>query len=111
MESVLLGNILAGIATLPFMFQSMPSARSWLGLVLLGTIQLGLAYVFYATAVKHISAIESALIPVIEPLFNPIWVLLFVGEAPGLWTIIGGVLVVGGVTGRYLFHARVQAAV
>ena len=110
MESVLLGNVLAGVVTLPFMFQSMPSAQSWLGLLLLGTLQLGLAYVFYATAVKHISAMESALIPVIEPLFNPIWVLLFVGEVPGLWTIIGGILVVGGVTGRYLFHAKLQTA-
>ncbi len=110
MESVLLGNILAGVITLPFMFQSMPSAHSWIGLFLLGTVQLGLAYLFYATAVKHLSAIESALIPVIEPLFNPIWVLLFVGEAPGFWTFIGGVLVVVGVTGRYLFHARLQIA-
>ncbi|MEN1759698.1 MULTISPECIES: DMT family transporter [Anoxynatronum] len=108
MESVLLGNLLAGIVTLPFMFQSMPSAMSWLGLLLLGTLQLGLAYVFYATAVKHISAMESALIPVIEPLFNPLWVLLIVGEAPGMWTIFGGLLVVGGVTGRYLFHASMQ---
>lgn len=111
MESVLLGNILAAVVTLPFMFQSMPSVHSWIGLFLLGTVQLGLAYVFYATAVKHLSAIESALIPVIEPLFNPIWVLLFVGEAPGFWTFIGGVLVVGGVTARYLFHARLQITV
>ncbi len=110
MESVLLGNILAGVITLPFMFQSMPSVPSWIGLFLLGTVQLGLAYVLYATAVKHLSAIESALIPVIEPLFNPIWVLLFVGETPGIWTFFGGVLVVGGVTGRYLFNLRLQIA-
>lgn len=110
MESVLLGNVLAGVITLPFMFHSMPSVHSWIGLLLLGTVQLGLAYVLYATAVKHLSAIESALIPVIEPLFNPLWVLLFVGEVPGIWTLTGGILVVIGVTGRYVFHAQVRMA-
>lgn len=111
MESVLLGNLLAGFVTIPFMFNSMPSPASWLGLFLLGTVQLGLAYVLYATAVKQLTAIESALIPVIEPLFNPIWVIIFVGEAPGLFTLVGGIMVVGGVTSRYLWHARNQIAV
>lgn len=110
MESVLLGNVIAGVITLPFMFQSMPSPQSWVGLILLGTIQLGLAYLFYATAVKHLSAMESALIPVIEPLFNPLWVVLIVGETPGMWTMIGGIFVLVGVTGRYVFHAKLQAA-
>lgn len=110
MESVLLGNVIAGVITLPFMFQSMPSPQSWVGLILLGTIQLGLAYLFYATAVKHLSAMESALIPVIEPLFNPLWVVLIVGETPGMWTMIGGIFVLVGVTGRYVFHAKLQPA-
>ena len=105
-ESVFLGNILAGLITLPFMFQSMPSAMSWVGLILLGSIQLGLPYVFYTNAVKHLSALESSLIPVIEPLLNPIWVVIFVGEVPGIWTFIGGALVIGGVVGRYILNSK-----
>jgi len=84
----------------------MPSAMSWVGLILLGSIQLGLPYVFYTNAVKHLSALESSLIPVIEPLLNPIWVVIFVGEIQGMWTYIGGELVIGGVVGRYILNSK-----
>jgi len=103
LESVLLGNILTAIIGIPFMFQSTPSNLSWVGLVLMGTIQLGLPYILYAKAIKSVSALEATLIPVIEPIVNPIWIFLIVGEVPGKWAFIGGIIVVGAVTARSVF--------
>jgi drug/metabolite transporter (DMT)-like permease len=93
MESILLGNILVALVMLPFMFKSMPDMLSWMGLGLLGTFQLGLSYVFYSIAIKRVSALEGVLIPVIEPVLNPIWVFLLVGEKPGPWAIVGGTVI------------------
>ncbi len=102
LESILLGNILAALIGLPFMFQSAPDARGWLGLTLLGVFQLGLAYIFYTKAMKNVTALEGILIPVIEPILNPVWVLLAVGEVPGSWALAGGAVVLAAVTFRSL---------
>jgi len=101
-ETVILGNLFTGIIGLPFMFRSMPDARSWMGLIFLGVIQLGLSYVLYSKAIKHVTAIEAILIPGIEPILNPIWVFLILGERPGQWALIGGLIVLISVTLRSL---------
>jgi len=105
MESVLLGNGLTALIGLPFMWQGSPGVSGWLGLLLMGVFQLGLSYVLYSTAIKHITALEAALIPVIEPILNPVWVFLFVGEAPGRFALMGGAIVLAAVTGRYAISA------
>jgi drug/metabolite transporter (DMT)-like permease len=105
MESALLGNILTALIGLPFMSQGRPGAASWVGLILLGVFQLGLPYVLYSTAIKHITAVEAALIPVVEPILNPVWVFLVMGEAPGQWAFVGGAIVLAAVSGRYVISA------
>jgi drug/metabolite transporter (DMT)-like permease len=102
LQTVLLGNILAAVAGLPFMFESMPSLSSWIALGLSGTLQIGLAFVLYAVAIRSVSALEAILIPTIEPLLNPLWVFLVVGEKPSTWTVIGGSIVIVSVTVRGL---------
>jgi drug/metabolite transporter (DMT)-like permease len=102
LETVLLGNILAAVAGLPFMFQAMPSVSSWIALLLSGTLQIGLAFVLYAIAIRNVSALEAILIPTIEPLLNPLWVFLALGELPSVWAVIGGSIVVASVTVRGL---------
>jgi drug/metabolite transporter (DMT)-like permease len=98
--SVILGNLLTGLIGLPFMFESMPSPMSWVGLILLGVVQLGLSYVLYSEAIKHVTALEAVLIPGIEPILNPIWVFLILGEVPGKWALAGGFIVFISVTAR-----------
>jgi len=97
-ESVLLGNIVTSVICLPFMFKLAPDVKGWLALLILGIFQLGLSYVLYSIAIKQITALEATLIPVIEPLLNPVWVFLFTGEAPGKWALIGGLIVLVSVT-------------
>jgi drug/metabolite transporter (DMT)-like permease len=105
-ETVLLGNLFTGLIGLPFMFGSTPDARSWIGLVFLGVIQLGLSYILYSKAIKHVTALEAILIPGIEPILNPIWVFLMLEERPGQWSLIGGVVVLISVTLRSLMAIR-----
>lgn len=102
LESVLLGNILTAIIGLPFMFQSSPGTNGWLFLSLLGIIQLGIPYILYSIAIKHLTALETVLITVIEPILNPIWVLMLLNETPGLWALIGGLIVIAAITTRQI---------
>lgn len=100
LPSLFLGNLLAGMIGLPFMFQSLPDASSWIGLILLGVVQLGLPYILYALALRHVRAIEGILIPMIEPVLNPVWVFLLMGEQPSAWAMIGGAIILGAVIFR-----------
>ncbi len=100
MSALVLGNLLAGLIGLPFMFQSMPDTMGWVGLLLLGVVQLGLPYVMYALALRHVRAVEGILIPMIEPVLNPVWVFLLLGETPGPLALLGGTIILGAVLFR-----------
>ena len=77
-------------------------------MLLLGIVQLGFSYWLYARAIRHVTALEAVLIPVIEPILNPLWVLLFVRERPTRWAIMGGVIVLGAVTARAVISVRAR---
>lgn len=101
-ESVILGHLITCLCGLPFMFTSMPSAESWIGLVYLGILQQGVSLALYTWAIKRLGALEAILIMMLEPIFNPIWVAIGYGETPGMWAITGGIVVIGAVTLRGL---------
>lgn len=98
LENVFWGGVLTTLISIPFLFESMPSTRSWLGLVLLGIFQLGLSYVLYARAIKSITAMQSTFICLVEPILNPLWVFLTIGEIPGKLSLLGGIIVLASVT-------------
>ncbi|MEG6550364.1 EamA family transporter [Desulfocurvibacter africanus] len=100
--SLVWGNILAAAVCLPFCFEKTPDLSDVAGLLLLGVFQLGLPYLLYAWAVRQVSAMVAVLVPVVEPLLNPVWVYLILGERPGPWAMIGGAVVLIAVTGRSL---------
>ncbi|HEY3663089.1 MAG TPA: DMT family transporter [Chthoniobacterales bacterium] len=110
--SILLGNILVALIGLPFMLKASSLGEGGLWrLALLGVVQLGLPYVLYATAIKHVTALEATLIPLLEPVLNPLWVMLALGERPGPWAILGGILVLVAVLGRGLLMMRAGRAI
>lgn len=98
LENVFWGGILTVLVSLPFMFEKAPDTKGWIGLILLGIFQLGLSYVLYARAIKKITALESTFISLIEPLLNPLWVFLTIGELPGRWSVVGGMVVLISIT-------------
>jgi drug/metabolite transporter (DMT)-like permease len=99
---LVLANVLVAVAGVPFMFAAMPDPVSWGLLLIAGVVQLGVPLVLYAMAIPHVRAIEAALIPILEPVLNPVWVLVFIGEVPSGWALLGGALVLGAVTARGL---------
>ena len=108
-ESVILGNLLAVVITLPFWFDgNAPDIVGWGALVLLGIFQLGLPYLLFSVAIKHVTALEAILIPIIEPLLNPLWVFLITRERPGIWALVGGVIVLVAITIRGIRHMSPQ---
>ncbi len=104
--TVFLGNVFTALAGLPFMFDSLPSASGWIGLIFLGVFQLGLAYVLYTWAIAHVTAMEAILITLIEPILNPFWVFILMGEVPAWTSLAGGIVIVGAVTARQFSGAR-----
>lgn len=102
LESVLLGNILSALIGLPFLVGAPPIAADYLPLIILGVVQLGIPYILYSHAIKHVGALDAILVPVLEPLLNPLWVFLMLGETPGTWSLLGALVVITSVTMRYL---------
>ncbi len=108
-ESIILGNLLAFAIGLPWIIQApLLPASGWVALTVLGVVQLGVSYWLYARAIKHVTALEAVLIPVIEPILNPIWVLLFMHEKPSGWAMIGGSIVLAAVTFRAFLTVRAR---
>jgi drug/metabolite transporter (DMT)-like permease len=106
-ESVILGNFLAFLICLPWIIDAPPlPAVGWAAMLTLGVVQLGLSYWLYVRAIRHVSALEAVLIPVIEPILNPVWVLLAIGERPTPQALLGGVIVLSAVTSRAVHAIR-----
>lgn len=101
MRPMWLGNVIGAVLGAPFaLMAAPPDATGWAALVALGLVQQTAAYLCYARAIRHATALEALLIPVIEPIASPIWVALAFGERPGPWALAGGLIVVGAVTLR-----------
>ncbi|MCS6915628.1 MAG: EamA family transporter [Myxococcales bacterium] len=97
--TIVLGNVLTAVVGLPWMMTGAPrSSAGWLALILLGTVQIGLAYLLFALGVPRVRAVESMLMSMIEPVLNPIWVLLATGERPGTGALAGGAVILASVT-------------
>ncbi len=71
-------------------------------LVAFGVVQMAIPYVLFARGLRAVPAPEAGLIGLLEPVLNPIWVVLVIGERPQAATIVGGLFLLGGVALRYL---------
>ncbi len=104
-ESVILGNLITAVIGVPFLSSAVPDTTGWIYLSILGIFQLGISYIMYSIAIKHVTALESSLITVIEPILNPVWVCILMGEVPGMFSIFGGVIVLLAITLRCVVTA------
>jgi drug/metabolite transporter (DMT)-like permease len=90
---VLLGNVLTLLFASPWMFPFANLERNGIWILLLGVLQLAIPYLLYSRAIKHIRALDAAIISIIEPILNPIWVILVKGEHASRWSVFGGAIV------------------
>lgn len=93
-NSLILANFFAFVFSLPFLFtSSLPSAKSFVGIIILGVVQIGMASFFWCKAIRKLSAVGCVIIGMLEPILNPIWVAIGVGEIPSWNSILGGVFI------------------
>ena len=93
-------NVISAVAGLPIMWNAgMPDTISLLFLLLAGLL-VAVSYTLYAKASTGLSALETVLIPIIDPVMNPVWVFLFLDERPGALTIVGAAVILVSVTIR-----------
>jgi DME family drug/metabolite transporter len=62
-------------------------------LLYLGIVQIGIAYAFFTYGITHVRAIDATLIAMVEPVLNPVWVFLGIGERPTNYAIAGGLII------------------
>lgn len=99
--SVFYGNLIIVIVMIPLVLPDMPAslgANDLAAVAFLGIFQIGVAYILFTKGVAAgVRSLDASIIGFIEPLLNPIWVFLFVGERPSFWAIAGGVIIITAV--------------
>lgn len=108
-------NLATFMLALPFVSDALGTTasldlRSIIGILFLGAFQIAIGYVFYIRSLKHISPLDTSLICLLEPLTNPIWVLIFIHEIPTVFAIVGSVFVLAGIIANITGDRRKAAA-
>lgn len=80
--------------------------NNFLMVAYLGVFQIGLAYAVFTYSIKRIEGIEAALIAMIEPVMNPIWVYFGYGEKPSTFAILGGLIILTTIAVRTIITER-----
>ena len=107
LSAVVAGNVIASLGALPFAWPfPSASAGAWATLASLGVFQIGLAYVCLTAAMRRLPALQVSFLLLLEPVLNPVWTWLVLGESPGPWTIAGGVLILTATAAKTAFDAR-----
>ena len=111
-STILLGQVFAFLVGLPAVLTTHPalSATAVGSVLILGVFQLGISYLLFAKASLYCPPLACALLAALEPLLNPVWVLLFNGERPGPYALVGGAVVITAVTLWVIFGKEPQNA-
>ena len=92
------GNVLTAFAVLPFVASNLRLSLTSLGiLIFLGAFQIALAYFLFTRGLAYVTATQASLTGMLEPIANPIWVFLFLGERPSIFAIAGAVVVLSAI--------------
>ncbi len=99
-SAILIGQAFTFLVGLPFVMITKPvfTGTALMSILVLGVFQLGISYILYARAAENCPPLACCLLSALEPLLNPVWVFLFNGERPGLFALIGAVIVMCSVT-------------
>ena len=94
MSATVLGNLMIVVVMLPLALGGpAPTAQDVAVLAYLGIFQQALTAFLFVRAVRHVSALEGALLTLLEPLFSPLWAFLMVGETLGPLAVTGAILI------------------
>ena len=107
--TVIYGNFLLAIVTTPSGISAVPSLTPLdiLAVSFLGIVQIGISYILFIKGVSGgTRPLDASIIGFIEPLLNPVWVFLFIGESPSRWALLGGTIIISTVAIHTLFQYR-----
>jgi len=75
----------------------------------LGFVQIGFAYLLFTAAMaRGVRSLDAGIIGYVEPVLNPVWVFLFLGERPTAWAIVGGAIIIASVIAHTIVEAKVK---
>jgi drug/metabolite transporter (DMT)-like permease len=110
--SAIYGNLIAVVLCAPAFFGALRrgiSPEDYARIAYLGIVQLGFAYLLFTLAMaRGLRSLDAGIIAYVEPVLNPIWVFLFLGERPSGWAIVGGTIIIASVIVHMLFEARAK---
>jgi drug/metabolite transporter (DMT)-like permease len=107
-DSVLIASLVIAVFGFPSVLKENWAITSWLTVAYLGIFQIGLAFILFTRGIRHIPALEANLIATLEPVLNPVWVFLFLGERMGKFAFLGGLVVLVGVVVSAVGSARME---
>lgn len=112
MNGILLAHLLTAAIGIPlaFVLDTPATGGAIWRIALLGIVQLGIPYVLYGLAVEDCPPLAVSLIGMTEAIFNPVWVFLFTGEAPGAVALLGGAIVLCSIAFWIVRSQRLNAA-
>ena len=103
-STIFYGNIIIILFSLPSVLTLQSLSLSDFSMIaFLGIFQIGIAYAIFTYGLKRVFAIEASLISMIEPALNPVWVVLWYGEVPSFFAIIGGIIIITTIGLRTFF--------
>ena len=108
-SSVVYGNLLVVLAVAPWGYAALQSMTSqdWFSVVYLGVVQLGISYVFFTVGMERgVRSLDAGIICYTEPVLNPVWVFLVLGERPSQWALLGGAIITTAVIIHMLVDTR-----
>lgn len=108
-SSVIYGNVLVVLITAPVGLKALSniSGHDALSVVYLGVVQIGVAYTLFTVAMaRGVRSLDAGIVGYIEPVLNPIWVFLVLGERPTTWALVGGAIIVAAVVVHTLLEAK-----
>lgn len=105
-SSVIYGNLLLVLLTAIVILLDPASlsallhagARDLAAVAYLGVVQIGVAYTLFTLGMaRGVRSLDAGIVAYIEPVLNPVWVFLFLGERPSGWAITGGAIIIAAV--------------
>ena len=95
-------HLFGSLVLLPFVLMlEPPSWQQYVTLFLFGAIQLGFPYWLMARGLRSVTAPEAGAITLLEPILTPVWTYFVAGESPGVWTYVGGAVILFALAYRF----------
>jgi drug/metabolite transporter, DME family len=113
-SATIFGNLIAVLICAPAFVGALQRGISPVDfgcLAYLGIVQIGFAYLLFTSAMaRGVRSTDASIIGYVEPVLNPIWVFLFIGERPSGWAMAGGAIIIASVMVHMFIETRAKAA-